>query len=594
MANRILVYQDGQRLGIEGTSTGQVLSWNDSSGAWELSTPSGSGTVTSITAGTGLTGGVITSSGTIAADFGTGSGKIAEGNDSRFPPAPSAAGRLIYDTGSAWTALAAGTEGKVLTAHGAAAPTWETPAASGVTSITAGTGLSGGTITTSGTIALAALDPAPTGSYGSASSVAAITVDAYGRVTSASSTAIAIAASAITSGQLGVAYGGTGLASAGGVANRAVYTADGSTFTVGTLPNEALANSAITVTAGTGIAVSGSPVALGGSVTVSTATDRTLPAAGTQGRVLYDNGTAWAALNPGTSGQFLQTQGASANPQWASGNAGTVTSITAGTGLSGGTITGSGTIAADFGTTSGKIAQGNDSRFNPAPSAAGGLSYDTGTGYTALALGTVGKFLKAGASTPSWESITASDVSGVATSGANSNITSLSGLTTALSVGQGGTGATTLPQYAVVLGNATSAVATAAPGASGQVLTSNGASANPSFQALPYDVSGEAAGTPAASTTIFHFKAARAWTLKASGSVAGCDVSPTGANVSYTISKAGSPIGTIDFTTGGTNTVTITGGVDVAFAIGEVLTVTTPSDLKTMEAPFWTFLGTCP
>ncbi len=37
----------------------------------------------------------------------------------------------------------------------------------------------------------------------------------------------------------------------------------------------------------------------------------------TQGSVLYRNATGWTALTPGTSGQYLQTQGASANPVWA-------------------------------------------------------------------------------------------------------------------------------------------------------------------------------------------------------------------------------------------------------------------------------------
>lgn len=37
---------------------------------------------------------------------------------------PSAAGGVLYDSGAAWARLAAGTEGQVLTAHGAAAPTW--------------------------------------------------------------------------------------------------------------------------------------------------------------------------------------------------------------------------------------------------------------------------------------------------------------------------------------------------------------------------------------------------------------------------------------------------------------------------------------
>jgi len=42
----------------------------------------------------------------------------------------------------------------------------------------------------------------------------------------------------------------------------------------------------------------------------------TLPT-GVQGDVLYNNGTLWTNLGAGTSGQFLQTLGAAANPQWA-------------------------------------------------------------------------------------------------------------------------------------------------------------------------------------------------------------------------------------------------------------------------------------
>lgn len=42
------------------------------------------GTVTSVAGGTGLTGGTITGSGTLAVDFGSGSGKVCQGNDSRL------------------------------------------------------------------------------------------------------------------------------------------------------------------------------------------------------------------------------------------------------------------------------------------------------------------------------------------------------------------------------------------------------------------------------------------------------------------------------------------------------------------------------
>lgn len=50
-----------------------------------------------------------------------------------------------------------------------------------------------------------------------------------------------------------------------------------------------------------------------------------------QGEVLYYNGTDWVNLGVGTSGQFLKTNGAAANPSWGTGVAGgwTVTKITA-------------------------------------------------------------------------------------------------------------------------------------------------------------------------------------------------------------------------------------------------------------------------
>jgi hypothetical protein len=38
----------------------------------------------------------------------------------------------------------------------------------------------------------------------------------------------------------------------------------------------------------------------------------------TQGSILYRGASSWTALPPGTSGQFLKTNGASANPAWAS------------------------------------------------------------------------------------------------------------------------------------------------------------------------------------------------------------------------------------------------------------------------------------
>lgn len=61
-----------------------------------------------------------------------------------------------------------------------------------------------------------------------------------------------------------------------------------------------------------------------------------------------------------------------------------------------------------------------------------------------------------------------------AASGANGDITSLSGLTTPLSVEQGGTELTTLTANAVIIGNGVAAPTFVAPGTNGNVLTSNG------------------------------------------------------------------------------------------------------------------------
>ena len=71
----------------------------------------------------------------------------------------------------------------------------------GVTSIATGTGLTGGPITSTGTISIA--DTAVTaGSYGSASSVATFTVNGQGQLTAAASTAISIQAQSIRQFQM--------------------------------------------------------------------------------------------------------------------------------------------------------------------------------------------------------------------------------------------------------------------------------------------------------------------------------------------------------------------------------------------------------
>lgn len=56
------------------------------------------------------------------------------------------------------------------------------------------------------------------------------------------------------------------------------------------------------------------------ATTVTALLDRAISSV--QGSVIYRGASEWLALPPGTSGHFLQTQGAGANPQWAAGGGG--------------------------------------------------------------------------------------------------------------------------------------------------------------------------------------------------------------------------------------------------------------------------------
>ncbi len=87
-----------------------------------------------------------------------------------------------------------------------------------------------------------------------------------------------------------------------------------------------------------------------------------------------------------------------------------------------------------------------------------------------------------------------------ATAGANSSITSLTGLTTPLSAAQGGTGNSSPTANCVAIGEGTSAAFNfVGPGTSGQALVSNGTGADPSFQSINTVPSGAMMMWPTAS-----------------------------------------------------------------------------------------------
>ena len=151
-------------------SNGQVLIYNASTSLWEKNTLT-DGTGISITEGAGSI--TITNSApdqTVALTAGT--GISTSGTYPNFTITNSSPDQTVSLTGAGTTAVTGTYPNFTITSNDAYSGT--------VTSITAGTGLTGGTITTSGTVALAT-SGVSAGSYTATN----ITVDAYGRITSA-------------------------------------------------------------------------------------------------------------------------------------------------------------------------------------------------------------------------------------------------------------------------------------------------------------------------------------------------------------------------------------------------------------------------
>jgi hypothetical protein len=123
------MFRLGEALLPSTCSAGQVLKWNGLQWACANDNTGGGGTVTSVAAGTGLTGGTITGSGTIAAD-------------------------TTYLQRRVVTSCAAGTSIRAINADGSVVCQADGVGAGTVISVATGAGLLGGPITGSGTVDL--------------------------------------------------------------------------------------------------------------------------------------------------------------------------------------------------------------------------------------------------------------------------------------------------------------------------------------------------------------------------------------------------------------------------------------------------------
>ena len=283
--------------------------------------------------------------------------------------------------------------------------------------------------------------------YGSASSVPVVAVNAQGQITSATNTSIAIGASQITSGTIAsslISGSYTGITGVG-------------TLTVGTwnatpISNSYLANSSITI--------NGNAVSLGGSTTVTANTPNsvTFNNSGTGGATgTTFNGSVAQTISYNTIGA-PSTTGTGASGTWGigiTGNAGTVTNGVYTTG----SYSNPSWITSILGSiVSGAVATATlaTSATNIAGGSTGALPYNTGAGATSfLSLGTTNYVLTAGATAPQYVAQSTLSV-GSATNATNA---------TYLAGGSAG---------AVVWQSATGVTGFTAAGTTGQFLQSNG------------------------------------------------------------------------------------------------------------------------
>jgi trimeric autotransporter adhesin len=293
---------------IQGTTEGQILTWDNTAKKWVLSAaPGGTGTVTSVATGTGLTGGPVTTSGTISlantavtpGTYGSATaasqitvdaqGRITAASSNTFPDA-SATNEIqnltFTGTGSATAGenfplnISSGTgvtikEGtNVSITQAANVLTINAGSAAGVTSVASGTGLTGGPITTTGTLSLANTAVTP-GVYGSASAIPAITVDAQGRITAASTNTVADASA--TNEIQNLSFTGTGSAAAGetfplniSAGGTGVSIQEGTNVSISQAANVLTINSAAGVTSvASGTGLTGGPITGTGTISLA-------------------------------------------------------------------------------------------------------------------------------------------------------------------------------------------------------------------------------------------------------------------------------------------------------------------------------------
>jgi hypothetical protein len=380
---------------------------------------------------------------------GSGAVQIPSGTTAARPASP-VNGDLRYNTqtatfegyaNSAWGAIVTGT---------------------GVTSVATGTGLTGGPITSTGTISIANTT-VTAASYGSPTAVPTYTVNAQGQLTAAANVSIAIPSSAIT--DKGLANGVATLDGSGKVPISELPSA-----VLGTLSYQGTWNASTnTPTLASGVGTKGYyyVVSVAGSTNLDGITDWKV------GDWAVYNGTAWqkvdntdsvTSVNGYTGAVVLSytdvgapsTSGVNATGTWGIGISGNAATATTSTNIAGG--------------------------------AAGSLPYQSAASTTGMiAAGTNGYLLTMNAGIPSWQPAPATGVTSISFD--TTGLTPATSTTGAVTVGgtlvaaNGGTGQSSYTTGDLLYASGTAALSKLGVGTDGYLLTVSGGV--PTWQAAP-------------------------------------------------------------------------------------------------------------